>query len=581
MTRIPSRRTALTAAVGLTLVAGLAAMPTASADPAPVRLQLLSFNDYHGNLLPPDGSPLGPKVDPSGSVLGGSEYLASTLSSLRAGVENSLTVAAGDNIGGSTFLSGLFHDEPSVDSLEAMHLDVTSVGNHEFDEGVDELLRMQYGGCHPTAGCYFPDQPYDGADFPWLAANVVYKPGNSKGIQPGTPVLPGTWVRKVGNIKVGFIGMTLEGTPELVAQTGIADVEFRDEVETANRAASWLRETQGVRAIVVLVHEGGFQTGQYSQCTGISGPIVSIAQNLDPSIDAVVTGHTHQPYVCSIPDPAGQPRTVTSASSFGRVVTETWLTLDRRTKDVVRSQTTSVNHLVLRTTPDPALTAIIAKWQALSAPIAGRIVGRITADITGSVKDTNRDKETSLQNLIADAQLEATASPANGGSVIALMNSGGVRDNLFYAGSSAGEGDGNVTYGEAFNVQPFGNLLVSMDLSGAKLQEALEQMYVGTRSRKQLFLGISNGLTFDWLQGNPEGSKVPNDSVRLNGVPIVDTQVYRVTVNNFLAAGGDGFTAFLAGTNRVGGGDDLDAFAAYLGANSPVSPPPTNRVNEL
>ena len=293
--------------------------------------------------------PSGATLDPSNTKVGGAEYLASTLTTLRAKARNSHTVAAGDLIGGSPFLSGLFHDEPAVESLNAMGLDVSSVGNHEFDEGVEELQRMQYGGCHPEDGCYEPwgEGGYPGADFPWLAANVVDE-------KTGKTVLPGSTIRRVQGVKVGYIGMTLEGTPSLVAQAGIQGIEFRDEVETANATAKRLKK-RGVKTIIVLLHEGGFQTGTYQGCTGISGPIVDIAENLDPEIDLVVTGHTHQPYVCNIPDPKGRDRMVTSAASFGRVVTETTLTINPRNGQVKRNKTTSTNHLVTRTNarPDP------------------------------------------------------------------------------------------------------------------------------------------------------------------------------------------------------------------------------------
>ena len=334
-----------------------------------VKLQILSFNDYHGHLEPPSGSSLGAPFGDTTTALGGSEYLSTKFTELRGTNENSLTVAAGDLIGGSTALSGIFHDEPSVESLDAMELDVSSVGNHEFDEGLNELLRMQRGGCHPVDGCYFPNDPYEGADFEWLAANVTYA-------KSGKTVLPGTWIEEVDGIKVGFIGMTLEGTPELVSPTGIQGLNFADEVVTANAAAKQLRK-KNVQAIVVLLHEGGLQTGTYNGCAGISDPIATIAANLDASIDLIVTGHTHVPYVCTLNDPAGQPRQVTSASSFGRVVTETWLTLDKKTRDVVRPLTTSTNHLVLRTAADPELTAIIAKWRTLGDPILNRVVATV------------------------------------------------------------------------------------------------------------------------------------------------------------------------------------------------------------
>ncbi len=567
-----------------------------------VDLQILSFNDYHGHLEPPSGSNGRLPGQPDDVGFGGAAYLATTLKELRAGHGNTLTVAAGDLIGGSPFVSGLFHDEPSIETLNAMGLDVSSVGNHEFDEGVPELLRMQYGGCRADTGCYLTT-PYRGADFPYLAANVVYnkdaaipRPTRSYGSwfrgSTGRTILPPTWVTRVKGIPVGFIGMTLEGTPELVAQAGIKDVSFKDEVVTANLAAKDLRR-RGVRAIVVLVHEGGIPPSGAAYdfpCTGensassISGPIVEIAENLDPSIDLVVSGHTHQPYTCTIPDPAGHPREVTSAMAFGRLVTETNLKLDRRTRDVIRSSVTSVNHPVLRTegTEDPTVQSIVDKWVDLSGPIANQPVGSITGDITRALNPDgtpdNRGAESSLADLIADAQLARTAA---NGAQIAFMNSGGVRADLVYASSAAGEGDGNVTYGEAFDVQPFGNLLVTMTMTGEQIHQVLEQQFNSSRSRAVLINGVSEGFTYSYSASAPEGSKIDPATIRLNGVTLDPAGSYRVTVNNFMADGGDGFTAFTLGTDRIGGGVDLDEFVAYLGANSPVSGPTPDRVTVL
>jgi 2',3'-cyclic-nucleotide 2'-phosphodiesterase (5'-nucleotidase family) len=561
-----NRVTAVLCAVGV----GLLLVPTAEAAKPPpkpkpneVKVQILSFNDYHGHLQPPTGADatLGATLDPANTPVGGSEYLSTTLTNLRANATNSITATAGDLIGGSPFLSGLFHDEPSVESLEAMRLDVSGVGNHEFDEGLTELLRMQNGGCHPADGCYFPDQPYDGANFPWLAANVVYA-------NTGETVLPPTWTKTVEGVKVGFIGMTLEDTPVLVAQSGIVGLEFQDEVIAANDAAANLM-AQGVKSIVVLLHEGGVQTGTYNGCEGISGPIVAIAQDLAPSIDLVVSGHTHLPYICNIPDPLGAPRMVTSASSFGRVVTETWLTINSRSGEVKREHTMATNHLVTRTVADPALTAIISKWNAIAAPIANRVVGSITANLRRS---PNRDTESTLANVIADAQLEATAgSPAN--AQIALMNPGGVRADLTFSQISGTELPGEVTYGEAFGVQPFGNLLVTMTLTGAQVEAALDQQYVAGRpgGRDQLILGVSRGLTFTFSTTAPAGDRVSD--VRLNGALLDPAANYQVTMNAFLADGGDAFTVFREGTNRIGGGDDLTALTNYLGRFGPVAPP--------
>ena len=255
---------------------------------------------------------------------GGGEYLSTKLKQLRAGHKYSLTVAAGDLIGGSPFLSGLFHDEPSVESLNEMGLDVSSVGNHEFDEGVTELLRMQNGGCHPADGCYFPGAPYAGADFNWLAANTV---NDATGETP----LPPYWIKTIESVKIGFIGMTLQATDTLVAQAGIKGWSFEDEADTANALVPELKR-RGVEAIVVLLHEGGSQIpppGAVNACAGISGPIVDINKALDSEIDAVITGHTHLPYNCTL-----EGRIVTSAYSFGRVITEVDLVLDKRTNDV-------------------------------------------------------------------------------------------------------------------------------------------------------------------------------------------------------------------------------------------------------
>ena len=539
--------------------------------PGTMNVQLLSFNDYHGHLEATD-PPLDEERDPSQTPVGGAEYLASTLEGLRSTVGNksSLTVAAGDLIGGSTFLSGLFHDEPSVETLEAMGLDLSSVGNHEFDEGTDELLRMQNGGCHPVDGCYFSDDPYDGADFPWLAANVIEK-------DTGEPLLPGTAVRKVKGVRIGFIGMTLEATDTLVNPAGVATVDFKDEVETANAEAARLRAS-GVESIVVLVHEGGYQEGTYGECVGISGPIVEIAENLDPSIDAVVSGHTHQPYVCNIPDPNGQPRMVTSAASYGQVVTETNLVIDRRSKDVVRDEVESTNHLVTRDVADPTQTAILEKWNAIAAPLAARVVGSVAEDITGDASG-NRGIETPMGDLVADSILWGTSAPETGGAQISFMNIGGVRASLLVE-PKYDEGPGEITYAESYDVAPFGNLLVSMDLTGAQIKDILEQQYDPTRGRQYLALGVSEGFGYTWDDSQPQGSKVDGASMTLNGVQMDMGATYRVSTLNFLANGGDSFTGFLAGTNILGGSEDLANLVAYFEAN-PGLTAPEDRVSGL
>ena len=550
------------------LVAGTPAVAGAEpAQPGPklTTVQLLSINDYHGNLEALPTMQLAADVDPARTVAGGSENLATKLAELRlqAGDANSLTVAAGDLIGGSAFISGMFHDEPSVESLNAMGLDVSSVGNHEFDEGTTELLRMQEGGCHPVDGCYFPDQPYEGADFPWLAANVVNRDGS------GT-LLPGTWVKEIAGTKVGFIGMTLEATPTIVNPSGVSTVDFKDEVETANAQAEVLKK-QGVKAIVVLMHEGGLNSGTYNQCVGISEPLATMAATMSPDIDQIITGHTHDPYVCSIPDPVGNPRLVTSSAAQGMTVTETSLVINTRSGEVDRGRSTATNHLVPQSlSNDPAQTAIIAKWNTLAGPLKGQVVGTHTTDILGSALNTNRAAETPMADLVADAILDNTKGL---GAQIGLMNVGGVRSDLPLLPPRYGEGSGQITYAEAFDVAPFGNVYVALDLTGAQLKQVLEQQYLPGRSRVQLALGVSAGFSYTWDGTQPVGSKVVPGSMMLNGTTITDTDTVRVGTLNFLADGGDSFTAFKSGTNAVGGIGDLEGLVKYFQTHPGLTAP--------
>ena len=540
-----------------------------------VDLQLLAFNDYHGHVTPDTSGTI------DGAPAGGAEYLSAKLEELREGHKYSLTVAAGDLIGGSPFFSGLFHDEPSVESLNAMGLDVAGVGNHEFDEGVAELLRMQYGGCHPVDGCYFPDEPYAGADFQWLAANVVDEDGDT--------ALSAYWITKVEGVKVAFIGMTLEATDTLVAAAGIVGYEFLDEAETANALVPYLRH-QGVEAIIVLLHEGGIPDPLLIDgCEGISGPIVAINDALSPEIDAVITGHTHQPYNCMLPDPHGNFRPVTSAYSYGRVVSELNLVLDKRTGDVRRDLSTVTNHAVYQDAllPDPAITAVIDKWAPLVADAGNIPVGTITEDIVRGGEPTGSDRgvESPAGNLVADAQQWSTSAA---GSEVAFMNPGGVRSDLTYASSQTpAEGDGVVTFGEAFTFQPFGNTLLTFPMTGAQIISVLEdQCQPAGSSRPFLHLGVSDGFTYELqttIDAGGDCASVTISNVMLNGVPLDPGAIYMVTANNFLADGGDNFTTFteIDPALRIDGGNDLEALINYLGTFSPVAPPSTDRVAEL
>ncbi len=531
-----------------------------------VEMQLLALNDFHGNLEAPGGSGGRITTNAAGETVdaGGSAYLATALEELRAEQrkKNTITVAAGDLIGASPLLSAAFHDEPAIESLNLAGLDYASVGNHEFDEGADELLRIQNGGCHPEDGCA-DGTPYDGADFQYLSANAFLT-------ETGEPLMAPYAVDNVQGVKVGFIGMTLEGTKDIVSQEGVAGLEFADEVATANRYAAEL-QAKGVETIIVLLHEGGYQTGvdkwNVNACSDLAGPIVDIANGMDDAIDVVVSGHTHSAYNCEIDN-----KLVTSASSFGRLVTDIDLTLDKRTGDVLTAAAENV--VVTRDkVENQSQLDLIAHYREALGPIANQVVGHATEDIgrTRQALFGSYTGDSPLGNLIADAQLAATDDEY--GAVAAFMNPGGVRADLL-----AGE----ITYEEAFTIQPFTNNLVTMDLTGEQLYCMLEQQFVrGTvlQPSATVSYAVDPNGTPAVAGGDPcSGTVVVDGSLYLGDTQVVDGDTYRITVNNFLAGGGDGFSTLTGGTNRVTGAIDLDAFTAYLTANDPVSAPTADRI---
>lgn len=585
-----SRRNRIVAvAAGLATVGALAAAIPASAGEAkpgktkPSRyqdVQLLSFNDLHGNLEPPAGSSgRVTELHEDGTTTtinaGGVEYLATHLRDARGDNPYSITAAAGDMVGASPLLSGLFHDEPTIEALNNLDLDVTSVGNHEFDEGAKELARLQKGGCHPTAGCYVKGKKFKGADFPYLAANVIEN-------KTKKPLLKPYWVWKKNGVKIGFIGVTLEDTPGVVSAEGVKGLSFKDEVKTINKYAKEL-ERQGVKSVVALIHEGGApaSTSYNYDCDspgagdGISGPIVDIAKNITPKVDALVTGHTHAAYACTIKDPSGKPRMVTSAASFGRLYTDTTLTYDRVTGDISRTAVKSANHVVTRDVAKAAdMTDLINRWNTLAAPIGNRPIGYISADIPST------GTESPMGDLIADAQL-AAGKKLDPETDLALMNPGGVRAPLTYAAKGS-EGDGVVTYAEGFTVQPFSNTVNLQNFTGAQLVQILKEQVSGSNAASPKILLPSTGFTYTLDLTKTGADRIVVDSIKLNGAALDPAATYRVATNSFLAGGGDGITTLGQGTNDLVGGDDLAALEAYLLANSsagnPIAPPVANRI---
>jgi len=547
-----------------------------------VTVRVIAFNDFHGTLESPGtfGTNLNVPAAERPAV-GGADWLAGHVARLKAANPLNVVVGAGDFIGASPLVSALFHDEPAIEVLNRIGLDFNAVGNHEFDRGAAELARLQRGGCKvgdPNSckgASVGTPVPFEGAKFQWLAANVI-------STETGRPILPAYGIREFGHNRIAFIGMTLRATPTIVTPVGVAGLEFRDEAETVNALVPVLK-ARGVDAIVVLVHEGGFQTGALQDINGCDGglagsAIQSIVARLDSAVDAVVSGHTHAAYNCRLPTAGGREIPVTGASAFGRALTTLDLTIDTSTRDVVGAR--AANSLVDRTAtnvrPDAGVAAIVAGYAKLVSPIANQVIGSISAALPNAASDNACNMPAG--ELIADAQLAATARPGFGEAVIAFMNRGGVRaPGLTFPGSPAGEGDGNVTYGEAFTLQPFGNSLVTLTLTAQEIRHVLEQQFAGCRGQSTTATRIlipSAGFRYTWDGSRACDARVSNVRLTVNGVTdtLVDTagvvtdptRTYRVTVNSFLATGGDGFTTFIAGRDPLGGAQDLDALAAYM-----------------
>lgn len=538
------------------LLGGCATAPAPA--PEPVRVRVLALNDYHGNLKAlPSALRLPDPANPGRTVAvptGGVDQLATLLRQQREGQANHVFVAAGDLVGATPLLSSAFHDEPTVEAMNLLGLEASALGNHELDRGPAEAQRRQKGGCHPTDGCKGP-APYAGARFQYLSANTVVT-------ATGQTFFPPYWVKRFGEgeraVSVGFIGIALRSTPSVVVPAGVAGLAFSDEAEAVNRVVPELRR-QGVEAIVVLMHEGGIPTGGINDCD-VSPALAEMVRRMDRAVDVVVSGHTHRAYNCRI-----DGRVVTSAQSYGTLLTRIDLTIDPRTRDVTQAE--AQNLVVQADLPrDAQLSAFLAEYERRVGPVAGRIVGRLAAPFANRADEAGNNE---LGHLIADAQLAATRAA---GAQIALMNQGGVRAPL------GGADKLEVSYADVFSVQPFANQLVTLTITGAQLKRVLERQ--GFEARRS-FLFVSQGFSYQWDARRPAGDKVLADSLRLNGQPIAPDQKIRVTANSFVADGGDNFNDLRQGTDRVAGLVDVEALEQYLLARPGVRPDPAPRVQRV
>ena len=538
---------------------------------APVDVQILAINDLHGNLEPPKSAIDAPARNAGSAVkvpAGGAGYLAGALKTRRSGQAHSVTVSAGDMIGATPLVSSLFLDEPTIAAMNEAGVEYNAVGNHEFDKGSAELVRMQTGGCEKhssRAPCAV--EPFAGAKFRFLAANVSRSDGRT--------LFPGTAIKDFGAVQIGLIGMTLKETATLVTPAGVAGLSFADEAATANAAVPALK-LAGADAIVLLIHQGGRTSGGYNDknCPDLDGDIMPILARLDPAIDVVISGHTHTAYICELPRAGARPLLLTSAGRYGTLFTEIGLSI-RPGAGVVAHR---ADNLIVQGEPyvgpagpvglqpafpiyakDPATAAIVDRYVAAAAPVAARVVGRLSGPIT---REQSPSREHTGGDFIADAQLAATRHL---GARIAFSNSGGVRADLVPAT------DGSITFGQLFAMQPFGNGVVVKTLTGAQLKALLEQQFdSGTNTvAKPNMLLPSKGFFFAYDLSRPSGQRIVD--MRLNGQAIDPAAGYKVTVVNFLSSGGDNFTVLTQGADALDANMvDVEASEAYLKAGGDV-----------
>jgi 5'-nucleotidase len=589
-------------AAALLTLSACATTQQSSEAAAPVDVRIIGINDFHGNLDPPKAATeitnaAGEKIRiPSGGVA----YLASAIDLLKADAPNNVVVAAGDLIGASPLSSALFLDEPAIMAMNMVGLEFNAVGNHEFDKGTEELLRMQKGGCEKLTNaepCRI-DKPFTGAKYRMLAANTLKADGST--------LFPAYALKSFGSgsrkVTIGFIGMTLEGTANLVSAGRVKGLSFADEAKTANALVPKLRKA-GADVIVLLIHEGVSNIADINnpKCDGITGALRPILDILDPEIQIVISGHTHQAYVCDYGwttkggteseinwqklalEAKGKDRPIllTSAGSRGQIVTGIDLKIDPATGKllsrsarnvVVQSEAfTGSRGAVPLAEAYPKfaaradLAALVARYRDAAKADESRIIGTLAGAAT---RDSGKSGESLLGNLIADAQLAATRKAEDGGAQIAFMNPGGLRADL------VPQADDKVTFGSAFAAQPFGNMLVTKSLTGKQLRALLEQQFNDPNWVR--VLSPSSGFRFGYDLSRPVGSRVL--FATLNGAPLLDAQSYRVAVSDFLSNGGDLFPAFKDGTDAVVGPLDIEALITHLSAAGGAKLPVLDRV---
>ncbi|MBR7779503.1 bifunctional metallophosphatase/5'-nucleotidase [Undibacterium rugosum] len=538
-------------------------LPACALKPAaPEQVTIFSINDFHGNLQSEQPVPYQFTQNLNGKVVngaaGGYAYLAAKLKERRAAVGASILVGAGDLMGASPMGSALLKDEPVVEALNRIDLSVTAVGNHEFDSGTADLMRRIQGGC-PQAGCAFSD--FSGARYAYLGANVIDRTTRQAWLPPYV-------IRQVGNLKIGFIGAVTADVPNLVAGDAVKQLEFEDEAKAINRYVPELQK-QGVDAIVVLIHEGanfkGSENDPTYRCEGLQGPIIDIAKRIDPAVSLIVSGHSHQGYTCKIGD-----KLVVQGRSYGAFLTESTLSIDMTSRRVVKAE--AVNHLIdqQQIVPDAAAQKLVAEVSRLTASMRSRPVISLNKPLQRFSQDKVFDS--TLGNLIADAQLHHAQHI--GQADIAFMNAGGIRNDL---PSGVNTSPVQVNFGDLYAVQPFGNGVIRIKMTGEQIRQVLLQQWQNRSAGEVKKLFVSDGFSYEWHQKAIAAEQIQN--LRLHGDLIAGEKMYTVVVNSFLADGGDGFTVFRQASERALIGRDLDAMESYIReVGRKIEQIPVNRV---
>ncbi|CAG7617322.1 bifunctional metallophosphatase/5'-nucleotidase [Paenibacillus allorhizosphaerae] len=549
----------------------------------PIELQLLAITDFHGYLQPASDKANGEIQSLDGPlVVGGAAYLAAHLKRLRAGHANSLLLSNGDNFSGWPIETAAFKSEPTIEFLNAIGVEVSSAGNHEFDVSPEFLIRhMMNGECFGTEdidGCYKDStgKPFRGCHFDYISANVrdarngqlVLKPYIIKHIPDG----------RGGTVPVGIIGLIEEAAftkEQMSVQSGVLYADSL--LESANRYAEELRD-QGVQTIIALVHEGGSADSSgldFNGCERPWGPAIDFAAKASPAIDVIITGHWHAAFNCLIDDPDGNPRPVVEGSNHGRLITEINLYIDPLTKDVLRDKTRCINHPNTRDiAPDPDIEAMVAYWSKRAQEQQNVPLAKLKGDLLCA---RNAYGESAFANVVADAFYAAAQKipqPVDFAMTVGLPKG----DLLFAKGTVPTDLDGTITFGELLHSVGAHTSEIVVTLSGKQIQQILEEQWSQGTDGTVMFqpVNVSYNVQYAYDLHQPLRARIAPADVIINGEKLDPDRRYRVATNGLVAVNGGGYPSFSGYSDalRIASWPVMD----YIKAQGEIQAPKLNRI---